>query len=192
MKRKEVIYFEEEGPQNTKKTLELALETANTENIDYIVVASGGSTLLKATKMLKEKEWDDINIIGVTLQAGTWDKYGEPDWDKIEKARNLGAKSLTCTHALMGNVEGSIKDKFGGLPPVELIAYTYYTFSQGTKVCVEVSMSAVDAGLVPAGKEVVAVAGSDNGADTALKLKAVSTVDFFDLKIHEILCKPLS
>lgn len=191
MKRKEVTYFEKGGPQNTEKTLEIALQTVNKENIDYMVIASGGSTLLKAANMLENRGWNDIELIGVTLQAGTWDKYGEPDWDKIENAKKLGAKSLTCTHALMGNVESGIKEKFGGIPPVELIAYTYYTISQGTKVCVEVTMSAVDAGMVPAGEKVVAVAGSDQGADTALILKAVSSVDFFDLKIHELLCKPL-
>ncbi|MFW6006819.1 MAG: hypothetical protein ACOC4G_03845 [Bacillota bacterium] len=190
MAKREVEYFEENGPQNTQRTLEIALQTAQERNINYMVIASGGSTILKAAEMVAEKNIEDISLVGVTLQAGTWEKYGEPDWNKIEKAKDLGADILTCTHALMGNVESAVKDKFGGIPPAELIAYTYYTFSQGTKVTVEITMNAVDAGLVPAGEKVIAVAGSDEGADTALLLKSVSTVDFFDLRIHEILCKP--
>ena len=190
MAERKVVYFEKSGAQNTEKTLEFSGEIAAQENINYIVIATGGSTLLKAAEMFEEKEWDDVTLIGVTLQAGTWEKYGEPDWEKLDKAKKLGAKTLTPTHALMGNVESSIKEKFGGLPPVELIAHTFYTFSQGTKVAVEIAMNAVDAGLIPAGEKIIAIGGDGGGADTSLMLKAVSTVDFFDLRIHEVLCKP--
>jgi len=39
-------------------------------------------------------------------------------------------------------------------------------------------------------KDVICVAGSGRGADTAVVLSPVNTNDFFDLKIKEILCKP--
>jgi len=35
-------------------------------------------------------------------------------------------------------------------------------------VCVEIAGMALDAGLVPYGKEIIAVAGSGTGADTAI------------------------
>lgn len=91
----------------------------------------------------------------------------------------------------MGNVEAAIRERFGGMPPVELIAHTLYAFSQGTKVAVEIVLSAVDAGLVPAGEDVIAVAGTGGGADTAYIITAASTVSFFDLRVKELLCKPL-
>jgi len=189
--KREVLYFEEGGAQHTDATLECALSALGDRGLTYLVVASGGDTVVKAVDMLERTRMSGAQVVGVTLQQGTWPKYGEPNWDKLATARKKGAKILTCTHALMGTVESAIREQFGGMPPVELIAHTLYTFSQGTKVVVEITMSAVDAGLVPPGHDVVAVAGSGGGADTACVVKAESTVNFFDLRVKELLCKPL-
>ncbi len=199
---REVLYFEEGGAQNTDATLSVAVRALEERGVSHLVVASGGDTLLAAAQRLtkagllgsdgsQRSSETGVNLVGVTLQSGTWAKYGAPNWTKLDEARGLGAKVLTCTHALMGNVESAIQARFGGMPPVELIAHTFYAFSQGTKVAVEVSMSAVDAGLVPAGETLVAVAGTGGGADTALVIRGASTVDFFELRVKEILCKPL-
>jgi hypothetical protein len=51
-------------------------------------------------------------------------------------------------------------------------------------------MMAVDAGLIPEGEEVLAVAGTARGADTVLVIKASASKRFFDLKVIEILAKP--
>ena len=48
---------------------------------------------------------------------------------------------------------------------------------------------ACDAGLIPFA-DVVAVAGTGRGADTAVVLRANSSNRFFDIKFKEILCKP--
>jgi hypothetical protein len=64
-------------------------------------------------------------------------------------------------------------------------------FSQGVKVCVEIAMMAADCGAVPLGKAVIAVAGSHAGADTAVVLTPSSSNRILDMKIHEILAKPL-
>ena len=61
-------------------------------------------------------------------------------------------------------------------------------FGQGTKVAVEVSLMAADTGQIKVGEKVIAIGGTGVGADTALVLTAVNTIDFFDLKIHEIIC----
>ncbi len=189
--RRETIYFAEGGSQHTAETLEAALRVISDRDVRYLVVASGGGTVLEAAKMLREAGMTGTTLVGVTLQSGTWKEYGEPDWKKLNEAKALGASVLTCTHSLMGNVEAAIRTKFGGMPPVELIAHTLYTFSQGTKVAVEIVLSAVDAGLLPAGEDVVAVAGTGGGADTAYIITAASTVSFFDLRVKELLCKPL-
>jgi hypothetical protein len=62
---------------------------------------------------------------------------------------------------------------------------------QGVKVCVEISISALDAGLIPFGKPVITVAGTGRGADTAALLTPAHANAIFETRIHEILCKPV-
>lgn len=186
-----VTYFEAGGPEHTDTTLDLAFATLSDLGLSYLVVASGGRTVLAAAQRAAATGRTDVKVIGVTLQAGTWAQYGEPDRRLLSEARDLGAEVITCTHSLMGNVESAIRAKFGGMPPVELIAHTLYMFSQGTKVAVEIVLSAVDAGVVPAGTDVVSVAGTGGGADTAYVITSASTVDFFDLRVKRMICKPL-
>jgi hypothetical protein len=61
---------------------------------------------------------------------------------------------------------------------------------QGTKVCVEIGVMALDAGLIPYDEDVIAVGGSSEGADTAVILKPAHASAIFDTWISEILCKP--
>jgi hypothetical protein len=49
---------------------------------------------------------------------------------------------------------------------------------------------AADAGLIPLGKEVIAIAGTSEGADTAIVLNSACSRKFLDLKIKEIIAKP--
>lgn len=184
---KKILLFEKPGPEQTYATLCAAKERAGELGIDTVVLATTtGATALKAQEVFGTT----VRIIGVTLQAGTWGKYAPPDPKLVEKVREQGGIILTATHALMGNVGSAIRDKFGGLPTEELIAYTYYTFGQGMKVAVEVALMAADAGLLNMEKEVIAIAGTGVGADTAIVLKPAFTTNFFDLRIREIIAMP--
>ncbi len=188
MIRRELLLFEKAGPANTEATLSAARRRADELGIGHVVLAtSSGETLLKA---LDAFEGTGANLVGVTLLAGYWKKYERPEEDKLDAARARGAKVLTATHALMGNVETAIREKFGGLPPVELVARTYYTFGQGMKVAVEVALGAADAGLIPAGEDVIAAGGTDRGADTAVVLRSACTINFFSLKVREVIAMP--
>jgi hypothetical protein len=100
-----------------------------------------------------------------------------------------GAKILTATHAL-SSAERAIRKKFGTLEPLELIANTLRLMGEGTKVCVEITLMAADAGLIPADKDVVAVAGTGRGVDTALRIKPANAAILFDLRIREVIAKP--
>ena len=51
-------------------------------------------------------------------------------------------------------------------------------------------MMAADAGLIPEGEEIVAVAGTGKGADTVLLVRSAVSKRFFDLKVLEVLAKP--
>jgi len=73
---------------------------------------------------------------------------------------------------------------------VEIIAETLRMFCQGIKVCVEISIMAADAGLIPTDSEIIAIGGTAKGVDTAVVLKPANMGNFFDLRIHEIIAMP--
>jgi hypothetical protein len=98
-------------------------------------------------------------------------------------------KVLTTTHVLSG-AERGLSRKFGGVYPVEIIAHTLRMFGQGVKVCVEVAVMALDAGMIPYGEEVIAVGGTGRGADTAVIIKPAHANSILDTWISEIICKP--
>lgn len=186
--KRELVLFEKGGLENTDATLQAVRRRAEELRIRKVVLAtSTGRTALAALDAL---EGLGVQVIGVTLHAGYWQIYTAPDKEKVAAAEARGARFLTATHSLMGSVESAIREKFGGMPPVELIAHTYYTFSQGMKVAVEVAVMAADAGLVENGEEVIAVGGTGEGADTAVVLKAAYTTNFFDLKVREVIAMP--
>jgi hypothetical protein len=58
------------------------------------------------------------------------------------------------------------------------------------KVCFEITVMAADAGAIPIGENVIAVAGQGGGADTAIVIKSANTTNFFDLDVQEIIAKP--
>jgi hypothetical protein len=64
-------------------------------------------------------------------------------------------------------------------------------FCQGVKVCVEILLMAGNAGLVEAGEEVVVVAGTGRGADTALVMRGATSTEPKGMRVSRILCKPL-
>ena len=49
---------------------------------------------------------------------------------------------------------------------------------------------ALDAGKLPFGREVVAIAGTGRGADTAMVLTPAYTAQLLKTRIHELLCMP--
>ena len=69
------------------------------------------------------------------------------------------------------------------------IADTLRMFGQGVKVCVEIVAMASDANLLPVA-DVIAVAGTGQGADTCILVGANATHQFFDIKVREIIAKP--
>jgi len=181
------MYFDAPGEQNTLKTLQCAMERGQALGIEEVVLASStGKTAYEALKVLQ-----GFRITAVTYHCG----FREPFQNVMDKEvrRDLEAKGITvvaATHALSG-VERSIGKKFSGNYPVLLVAETLRLFGQGTKVAVEVSIMAADAGVL-SGSDIIAVGGTGRGADTALVLKPVNQSDFFDMRIRETLCKPRS
>jgi hypothetical protein len=183
---KPITYFLETGENNTSQTLEAARRRAEELGIKDIVVASTrGSTGVKAVEAFK-----GLNVVVVTHSAG----FREPgklelDEEAAEKIRRGGGKILTASHAFAG-VSRAIRKKFNTLGPAELMANTLRLFCEGMKVCVEITAMAADAGLIPMDREVIAIAGTGRGADTAVVIKPAHLSDIFDLRVQEIITKP--
>jgi len=156
------------------------------ENIKYIVVASsrgGTAKLLINTNNI-------INIVCVT-HANGFSEPGKSEMSQIIRSEltDLGIMVLTTTHVLSG-AERGMSRTFGGAYPVEITAHTLRMFGQGTKVCVEVAVMALDAGLIPYGEPIIAIGGTGQGADTAIIITPSHAGSIFETKIHEIICKP--
>ena len=185
---RKTVYFQAPGEQNTESVLELVKGYAQAEGIRDIVVASTtGETGVKASRAFK-----GFNVVVVSHHVG----FQEPGvWEMKEENRKKTleneAKILTATHALSG-VERAVRKNFGTIMPLELVAHTLRLFGEGTKVCVEITVMAADAGLIPVDRDVIALGGTGRGADTALVIRPASASRFFDLKIREIIAKPRS
>ena len=178
------MYWEDKGRNNTEKTVKLALERARQLDIDHIVVASNtGDT----AKLLLDQ---GVKVVCVTHHVG----FAKPGYDEMpaemrEYLQSKGAAVLTTTHLLAG-IGRSITKEFGGLDPAQVVAHALRMFGQGTKVCVEIAVMALDAGLIPYGKEIIAIGETGRGADTALVLTPAHSRQFFATQIHEVICKP--
>jgi len=183
---RKTLYFESPGETNTETLLKFVKDYAENQGVNHIVVASTtGETGVKASEVFK-----GFNIVVVTHHAG-FTELGAQELTEENRLKILenGAKILTATHAL-SSVERAVRKKFGAIQLLELIGHTLRLFSQGTKVCVEIVLMAADAGLIPVDKDVIAIAGTDRGADTALLIKPANASRFFDLMIREVIAKP--
>lgn len=178
------MYWKASGPSQTRDTVELALERAARHGIKDIVVASksGKTALMLAGKI--------PNLICVShVQGFETPGQNEMSEEMRLKLTGLGVKVLTTTHVLSG-AERGISRKFSGAYPVEIIAHTLRMFGQGVKVGVEAAVMALDAGLIPHGKEVIAIGGTSDGVDTAIIIRPGHAASIFDTYISEIICKP--
>ena len=181
------MYFETAGKENTQRTLQIAKEEALKRGISHIVVASTfGDTGLAAALMFKDT---GINLVVVTHNTG----IREPNLQTFDpeiknRIEKMGGKVHTGTMVLR-SLGTALKEK-GSLSYEQTVADTLRIFGQGTKVVVEIVAMSADAGLIPF-SDVIAIAGTGRGADTAAVIKASSSNKFFDIKLREYLVKPL-
>ena len=178
------LYFGTPGKINTDATLQLARERAEILGIRQLVVASShGYTAKRASVIFTGT---NVDIIAVTICAG----FDDLGWTMTSTERaeleEQGIKVLTSLHALGDDVS----DALSNTSPNRIVRETLYTFCQGMKVAIEVAIMAADAGLLDMESEVLVVAGTGEGADTALVLKPAVARKFRKLEIREILAKP--
>ncbi|MBS7607412.1 hypothetical protein KEJ14_06210 [Candidatus Bathyarchaeota archaeon] len=183
---KSITYFESPGEENTDMVLALAKKRAEELGIKDIVVASTrGYTGVKASEIFR-----GYNLVVVTHHTG-FRELGQQELTEENRRRieANGGKIYTGTHVFM-NVERAIRSKFGTAYPAEIMAQTLRLFCEGMKVAVEIAAMAADAGLIPVDREVISIAGTGRGADTAIVLQPANSSRIFDMVIKEIIAKP--
>jgi hypothetical protein len=187
MLRREVWYFKETGPKNTQACLEL-LEKAAAEGFQHLVVASTtGDSGAQAARRLAGKN-ANLVVVGhsVGFKGPNLDDFLPEHHDDIIRQGGKVLRATILTHSL----DTSLADQFKGSAPTLLIANTLRRLGQGLKVCCEIVMEAVDAGLIPEEAEVVAAGGTARGWDTVAVLKSAASKRFLKLSVLEIWAKP--
>lgn len=185
---KMITYFEKPGPHNSQICLDKVLNEVKNRLFKHIVVASTtGETGHLFAHALKDK---GVNLVIVTHSYGFREPNNiEMSREKAELIKSEGGKIYTGT-MVTHSLETALAKKFSGVYPTSLIALTLRRFGEGTKVCCEIVMMAVDGGLIPEQEEVIAVAGTGRGADTVVIVQSAASKRFLDLKVLEIIAKP--
>lgn len=184
-----MVLFENAGRQNTEECVRIAVQKAI--ELDCEIVAASTLGLTAGILLDTAEELGFKNKI-VIVRGCSWKHRNGQNLMPAEKKAELiarGATIVTAEHALSAGERG-LSGKLKGYGPLEIMAETLRMFGQGTKVCVETSIMALNADELTFGKPVVAIGGSHRGCDTALVVTPSFSSTILETVIHEILCKP--
>ena len=111
-----------------------------------------------------------------------------PSEETKEEIRTRGGHLLFSTIALGGVA------RMPGCTGALVARDTMMMFSPGMKVCVEMAIMCADAGLVDVDGQMLCIAGTKAGLDTAAVIKPATSNIAWDtecgLRVLEVLCKP--
>jgi len=181
--------FPTPGPENTRLATDAAVSRLSALGLKDIVVAS--NTGVSAKQVLASLgSAGPVNLVVVTHHVG----FREPGQDEMSpevraELAAAGVKILTASHLFAG-VERAVTKQFGGLFSGGVVSNTLRLFGEGAKVAVEIAVMALDAGLIPYGRDIMSLGGSGRGTDTALIVRPAHSPSFFDTRVVEIVCRP--
>ena len=178
----QIVYFEKPGQENTSAVFDVVDRALSELDIHKVVLASTrGDTARFAMDRYKGQAHcaPDRRPPPVWLWPGTAIPAGTR---RARPAR--GARGLLWDDALSPG-----KDLWPG--PGTVGGQLFAAFCQGVKVCVEILLMAGNAGLVDEEEQVVVVAGTGRGADTALVMTGATSGNLKAMHISRVLCKPL-
>lgn len=174
------------GPEYTKATVQAAVAGCRELGIKHLIVASTkGATARLAHEAVKDT---DIQLIVVTHNAGFGEEGRQSFPEELRRQLEAEGTRVHTGTMVFRSLGRAIRDLTGG-DQETLAAASLRVLGEGTKVAAEIAMMAADAGLVPP-EDVVCVAGTGRGADTAAVVRAVSSHKFFDLRLRAYLAKP--
>ncbi len=187
---RETYYFHVHGEVNTRKTIELGRRRADELGVSTVVVASEtGLTALEAMNT-----FGGHRLIVVSSAAGTRVEdtpigdlmIGLPDqgiYDELVSRGVLVVRGTDPFWNLSAHTQVIDTGKLGMM--------FFKTICSGLHVCMTAVMEATDGGHLVEGDEVISMAGSWVGLDTAIVAKASNSVNFFkSFEVLEIICKP--
>lgn len=180
----------DERRAKTEATMALVAGTARKLGVGHIIVASNsGDTAVALFDAVKAEfgPGKRPELVCVTHCVGfTGDGLDEMTAEMREGLALKGFKVLTTTH-LFGGVERAMTNTWKGLYPLNMVANALKLFGQGAKVAVEISVMALDSGLIPFGRDVIAIGGSGRGGNTALLIRPAHAIKFFDTKVKQVI-----
>jgi hypothetical protein len=180
------VTFDRAGAENTATTLSIAVDEAARRGLRLVVASTRGPTALNALALCQQHK---VELIVITHNTG----FGEPGKqefspDARERLEQAGARVVTATLPLRSL--GTSLRKANGGSEQEIVNAALRVFCQGAKVCVEMAAMVADAGLVEHGDDIVAVAGTVSGADTACVVRPMPSNRLFEIRVRQFLCKP--
>lgn len=196
--KRDVFYFEKAGEQNSDFVIDAVKARVMQGDVTHIVVASNsGNTALKLLEALKNR---DVKIICVTEppQRLEWNTQ----WPTItEKTRKqLKDRGVVVVENIPYASYCSILDnnRWETPSPNTLVYMTLRAVGgAGLKVAMEVMFMAVWAGILPPGENVIAIGGTERGADTAIVVRSAFQENFFAKEtnkrpmVREIIAMPI-
>jgi len=206
MVERTVYYFEEPGPGNTDATVNAAVERTKEKegDIQAIVVASmSGRTAIKVAECLKAAGLE-VKVVCVTGPP-SWEQYGYemPLLKPQERAKLEQLGVAIVDHIEEPFREITFRDWWEKetievpRPEADLFWMTLTCVGgHGFRTAIEVVFMALEAGAIQPGERVIGVAGTGEGADSAVVLKATRFEDAVGpdpkkrLKVEEILAMP--
>ncbi len=184
-----MIVFERSGAENTEAACKIAIEKAIEMDTDIICATTKGDSGIAMCEAAKAMGFP--NKVVIVSHAYGSKEAGENAMseEKRQIIESYGAKIVTTTHVLSG-AERAFSEVFKGVYPVEVMAHTLRMICVGLKVCVEISVMALDCGAIPFGKKMVCVGGTRAGLDTVAVITPYHANRILRTHIHGIVCKP--
>jgi len=199
-KLKKVLYFEKPGPENTDIVVEVVKERVKEGDVKHVVVASiSGRTALKFAEELKDM---NVSVVCVSGYAGWLTQHGfEYPFVRGEVREKLGRLKVVIVDRTPSAFSGDTIDyglaRYGYIPPSWVASETLQALGgYGLKTAVEVLLMATDCSAIPPSVDVIAVAGTDKGADTAIVARSTFSTWMFSsdsakrFQVLEILAMP--
>lgn len=194
-----IRYFDEPGPQNMNHVIEIVKDRIGKGGIKYVIVCSiSGKSALKMSEAL---HGFNIQVICAT-GTPAWQIHGYK-WPLVrgEIRRKLEGLSVKIIERTPSTLSGDTVDyglaRYGWVPASWIVAETLEAMGgYGLKTAVEGVLMATDSGTIPSSIEVISVAGTGSGADTAIVAKSAYSACMFSrdvekrFQILEILAVP--